>query len=160
MLQAANPSAKLEDFIRWYSPRDWIEDNPDNQSDEWGQRVGRLSPRMLIPNNPWSSTWNSAQPVPAHRQKRLFDDTREAEKVIHFLATKRLGQVGQLLLPVLTHAALVNLHEKRIDALAGLPDVLQSINTRLQFATKPIVQKLALFEVTFYFYAVFLHYLL
>lgn len=25
--KAANPNGKLEDFIRWYSPRDWIEDN-------------------------------------------------------------------------------------------------------------------------------------
>lgn len=24
--KAANPMAKIEDFIRWYSPRDWIED--------------------------------------------------------------------------------------------------------------------------------------
>lgn len=24
--KAANPNGKLEDFIRWYSPRDWIED--------------------------------------------------------------------------------------------------------------------------------------
>lgn len=25
--KAANPNGKLADFIRWYSPRDWIEDN-------------------------------------------------------------------------------------------------------------------------------------
>lgn len=24
--KAANPNGKLEDFIRWYSPRDWIEE--------------------------------------------------------------------------------------------------------------------------------------
>lgn len=23
--KAANPNGKIEDFIRWYSPRDWIE---------------------------------------------------------------------------------------------------------------------------------------
>lgn len=28
--KAANPSGKLEDFIRWYSPRDWIENNDDD----------------------------------------------------------------------------------------------------------------------------------
>lgn len=27
--KAANPGAKLEDFIRWYSPRDWIEEDTD-----------------------------------------------------------------------------------------------------------------------------------
>lgn len=27
--KAANPSAKIDDFIRWYSPRDWIEEDSD-----------------------------------------------------------------------------------------------------------------------------------
>lgn len=27
--KAANPNGKIEDFIRWYSPRDWIEDATD-----------------------------------------------------------------------------------------------------------------------------------
>jgi len=35
--QAANPGAVLEDFIRWYSPRDWID---DEDVDEWGQGKG------------------------------------------------------------------------------------------------------------------------
>lgn len=102
---------------------------------------------MLIANNPWSSTWDSAKPVPAHRQKRLFDDTREAEKALHYLASKRLGQVGQLLLPVLAHAALVTLHEQKVEALPSLPDVVQAIHNRLQFASKPINQKLQIYEV-------------
>lgn len=28
--KAANPNGKIEDFIRWYSPRDWIEDDQGN----------------------------------------------------------------------------------------------------------------------------------
>lgn len=36
--QAANPGAVLEDFIRWYSPRDWID---DEGVDEWGQGKGQ-----------------------------------------------------------------------------------------------------------------------
>lgn len=27
--KAANPNGKIEDFIRWYSPRDWIEDSAE-----------------------------------------------------------------------------------------------------------------------------------
>jgi hypothetical protein len=42
---------------------------------------GHLSQRMKIPGNVWFEAWQSAKPVPAHRQKRLFDDTKEAEKV-------------------------------------------------------------------------------
>lgn len=36
--QAANPGAVLEDFIRWYSPRDWVD---DEGLDEWGQAKGQ-----------------------------------------------------------------------------------------------------------------------
>ncbi|XP_029053343.1 rab3 GTPase-activating protein catalytic subunit [Osmia bicornis bicornis] len=141
--KAANPGAVLEDFIRWYSPRDWVE---DDGTDEWGQPTGHLSARMLIPNNPWSTSWNSAQPVPAHRQKRLFDDTREAEKALHFLSCKRIGQIAQFLLPTLSHAALYTLSQQKQDALPNLPDVALSILNKLQYATKPIHQKLHLYE--------------
>ncbi|XP_029166828.1 rab3 GTPase-activating protein catalytic subunit [Nylanderia fulva] len=141
--KAANPGAVLEDFIRWYSPRDWID---EEGVDEWGQGKGHLSARMMIPDNPWSTTWASAQPVPAHRQKRLFDDTREAEKALHYLCSKRICQVAQLLLPCLTHAALHTLSSQKQEALPSLPDVAQSILNKLQFATKPIHQKLQLYE--------------
>ncbi|KYM94324.1 PREDICTED: rab3 GTPase-activating protein catalytic subunit isoform X1 [Cyphomyrmex costatus] len=141
--KAANPGAVLEDFIRWYSPRDWID---DEGIDEWGQGKGHLSQRMMIPDNPWSTTWASAQPVPAHRQKRLFDDTREAEKALHYLCSKRIGQIAQLLLPALTHAALYTLSSQKQEALPSLPDVAQSILNKLQHATKPIYQKLQIYE--------------
>jgi len=36
---------------------------------------------MQIPGNMWLEVWQSARPVPARRQRRLFDDTKEAEKV-------------------------------------------------------------------------------
>lgn len=89
--KAANPDAIVEDFIRWYSPRDWIEEEED---DEWGQKKGHLSPRMLIEeNNIWVQMWETAKPVPASRQKRLFDDTREAEKVLQFLDYRTVAQV-------------------------------------------------------------------
>lgn len=102
---------------------------------------------MMIPNNPWSNAWTSAQPVPAHRQKRLFDDTREAEKAIHYLASQRLGRIAQLLLPVLIHAGLSTLNSQKQEALTNLSDVVQSILSKLQYATKPIHQKLKLYEV-------------
>jgi Rab3 GTPase-activating protein catalytic subunit len=38
--QAANPGAILEDFILWYSPRDWIE---DDEVDEYGQKKGTIN---------------------------------------------------------------------------------------------------------------------
>ena len=32
--QAANPGCVLEDFIRWYSPRDWIDSNDDDDDEK------------------------------------------------------------------------------------------------------------------------------
>lgn len=107
---------------------------------------------MMIPDNPWSTTWASAQPVPAHRQKRLFDDTREAEKALHYLSSKRIGQIAQLLLPPLMHAALHTLSSQEQEALPSLPDVAQSILNKLQFVTKPTHQKLHLYEVSSSFF--------
>jgi hypothetical protein len=82
VLQAANLGAVLEDFVRWYSPRDWIE---TEDVDEFGNPGGELSPRMKLPGNLWLEVWSSANPVPARRQRRLFDDTKEAEKVFALL---------------------------------------------------------------------------
>lgn len=109
--KAANPGSILEDFIRWYSPRDWIEDD-GNELDEWGQSRGHLSSRMLISDNTWLEMWDSAKPVPANRQKRLFDDTREAEKVLHFLDSRNLAQIAELILPTLYHSAIYRLTEE------------------------------------------------
>ena len=64
---------------------------------------------MEVAGNPWLEAWNNAKPVPARRQKRLFDDTREAEKVLEFLTALAPGEVAQLLLPNALHAALLRI---------------------------------------------------
>ena len=80
--QAANPGCALDDFVRWYSPRDYVEEEVE---DEKGNMVlkGMMSSRMMIPGNMWVEAWESARVTPARRQRRLFDDTKEAEKVIY-----------------------------------------------------------------------------
>lgn len=51
-MQAANPGCTIEDFVRWYSPRDWVDqDDPLMPADEQGSegRVrGQLSQRMKV----------------------------------------------------------------------------------------------------------------
>ena len=49
---------------------------------QWREE-GHLSLRMRIPGNMWVEVWQSARSVPVRRQKRLFDETKEAEKVPH-----------------------------------------------------------------------------
>jgi Rab3 GTPase-activating protein catalytic subunit len=108
--KAANPAGKLEDFIRWYSPRDWLEEDTDER-DPFG-RKGHLSSRMLIPGNTWQTVWESARPVPARRQRRLFDDTKEAEKVLHYLESRTVGQIVQLTIAALFHTAILKVHDE------------------------------------------------
>lgn len=122
--KAANPGAILEDFIRWYSPRDWIE---EDEVDEYGQKKGSLSTRMQIKGNMWLDVWEAAKPVPARRQKQLFDDTREAEKVLHFLESQKPSAVAQLLLPALTHAAICRLLQEHKEDLSMLSKSFQQI---------------------------------
>lgn len=62
---------------------------------------------MLLPGNMWKEVWDTSIPVPASRQKCLFDDNKESEKVLHFFEShKNLADVFCLLLPTLIHAAL------------------------------------------------------
>lgn len=122
--KAANPGSILEDFIRWYSPRDWME---DEELDEWGQKKGHLSSRMMIEDNFWIQTWDSAKPVPANRQKRLFDDTREAEKVLHYLDSRNLSQICEVMIPVLCHAAIYKLWEECQPLLVEFPDSVERL---------------------------------
>uniref|UniRef100_F6XUI4 Rab3 GTPase-activating protein catalytic subunit n=1 Tax=Ciona intestinalis TaxID=7719 RepID=F6XUI4_CIOIN len=107
--KAANPGCCLGDFVRWYSPRDFEE--------------GKLSQRMKIPGNLWETTWEQANPIPAHRQKRLFDDTKEAEKVLHFLANLKPAEVMQAILPVCVHEAVSMLRSSSKEMSECLPDL-------------------------------------
>ena len=74
--------------------------------------VGRLSIRMRQPGGLWREVWSVAEPVPAHRQKQLFDDTREAEKVLHYLAGLKTAELGLLVLPPLAHCAVHALRQR------------------------------------------------
>uniref|UniRef100_A0A4W6EKX4 Rab3 GTPase-activating protein catalytic subunit n=1 Tax=Lates calcarifer TaxID=8187 RepID=A0A4W6EKX4_LATCA len=109
--KAANPGCVLEDFVRWYSPRDYIE---EEVVDEKGNKVvkGELSARMKIPGNMWVEAWETARVTPARRQRRLFDDTKEAEKVLHYLAMQKPADLTRHLLPCILHAAILKLKEE------------------------------------------------
>ena len=68
--------------------------------------------RMRQPGGVWREAWSVAEAIPTHRQKRLFDDTKEAEKVLHYLAGLKTAELGLLVLPVLTHCAIKVLKDK------------------------------------------------
>jgi Rab3 GTPase-activating protein catalytic subunit len=82
---------------------------------------------MQIKGNMWLDVWEAAKPVPARRQKRLFDDTREAEKVLHFLESQKPSAIAELLLPALTHAAICRLLQERKEYLPMLPESFRRV---------------------------------
>ncbi|NXK31671.1 RB3GP protein, partial [Piprites chloris] len=131
--KAANPGCCLEDFVRWYSPRDYIE---EEVLDEKGNKVikGELSARMKIPSNMWVEAWETAKPIPARRQKRLFDDTREAEKVLHYLAVQKPADLARHLLPCIIHAAVLKVKDE--EALEDISSVKKIIKQIISHSSK------------------------
>lgn len=65
-----------------------------------------LSERMSIPGNIWIEVWTQAKSVSARKQKRLFDDTKEAENVFNWLSSLSLGQIVEQMLPALFYSAI------------------------------------------------------
>ena len=97
--KAANPSAAFEDFVRWHSPKDWIDGDdvptraggggrPTDESAPRGPPRGALSERMRRDGNAWKTLWESSPRVSARAQKTaLFDPIVEGEKALHHLET-------------------------------------------------------------------------
>ncbi|GAB9472401.1 Rab3 gtpase-activating protein catalytic subunit [Globisporangium polare] len=104
--KAANPGCCLADFIRWYSPKDWIPFDPllgdevtlpqEGKNVWWFEKQGMLSDRMRFGSGSttanqqqhlWQQMWESAAPIPVARQKCLFDPLHESEKIYHYLET-------------------------------------------------------------------------
>ena len=46
-LQAANPGAVMEDFVRWHSPRDWIEEEIMTPEGRKIEGINRFRPEMV-----------------------------------------------------------------------------------------------------------------
>ncbi|XP_054155965.1 rab3 GTPase-activating protein catalytic subunit-like [Oppia nitens] len=87
---AANPGAEFADFVRWHSPRDFVDS------------TGQLSDRMSAEDNVWRELWRTARPVPVRRQKPLFDSKTEAEKTLHTLSTEVFDKIAEMVWPELT----------------------------------------------------------
>jgi hypothetical protein len=100
--KAANPGSVLEDFVKWHSPRDWesiAQIDPEELAElplteEQREAGGRLSRRMCDTGaNFWHVSWNSAEPVPASQQKKMFDPQLEMEKAFHTLENISARQI-------------------------------------------------------------------
>ncbi|KAF9988164.1 Rab3 GTPase-activating protein catalytic subunit [Modicella reniformis] len=87
--KAANPGCVLEDFIRWHSPKDWVEDK------------GEMSARMADAGNYWQELWAHAKRIPVIRQTPLFNHNQEASKALFYLDNISPDQLFLQLLPTM-----------------------------------------------------------
>ncbi|KAF9961595.1 Rab3 GTPase-activating protein catalytic subunit [Mortierella alpina] len=87
--KAANPGCILGDFIRWHSPKDWIEDKKE------------MSVRMSESGNFWQELWTISDPVPAARQPPLMNHRSEALKALSSLKAMSGTQLFAQLLPTI-----------------------------------------------------------
>jgi len=89
--KAANPRATFEDFVRWHSPKDWIDEDASIQTESVVTLAvaprGHLSERMRQDGNAWVELWKDAPRRAAREQKPLFDPLVEGEKALHYLET-------------------------------------------------------------------------
>ncbi|CAB1328595.1 unnamed protein product [Coregonus sp. 'balchen'] len=143
-VSAANPGCTLEDFVRWYSPRDYVE---EEVVDEIGDTVvrGDLSARMKIPGNMWMEAWATAKTTPARRQRRLaatfirMSATSQPAllgkfQVLHYLAVQKPADLSRHLLPCILHAAI--LKEKEEESVEDILSARKAIQQATSHASK------------------------
>ncbi|KAG0340173.1 Rab3 GTPase-activating protein catalytic subunit [Podila humilis] len=87
--KAANPGCVLGDFIRWHSPKDWVEDK------------NQMSARMMDAGNYWQELWANSKRIPVCRQTPLFNHNQEAAKVLFFLDGLSANQLFIHFLPTM-----------------------------------------------------------
>lgn len=106
---------------------------------------------MLQQDNVWIETWQSATPLPVYRQKRIFDDTKEAEKVLHFFANLRPCELAMGLMPLLLHSAVERMQQRLSkQPLAKVDGLLQDAMSLLATIQQPSLDTLPLYQVQGY----------
>ena len=96
-----------------------------------GYVQGRLSTRIRGSDSTWLQAWRDTESVPAHRQKRLFDDTKEAEKVLQFLSTLSPSELACLIFPNLLQAALCHFSSLPVASERRCAEYLGDLQARL-----------------------------
>ncbi|KAF9962263.1 Rab3 GTPase-activating protein catalytic subunit [Mortierella alpina] len=118
--KAANPGCVLGDFIRWHSPKDWVEDK------------GEMSARMADAGNYWQELWANSKRIPVSRQTPLFNHNQEAAKALFYLDSMSSDQLFIQLLPTIcllaydtlvSHPVASHIHQ----VAAGLKELGQEL---------------------------------
>ncbi|KAJ0084916.1 hypothetical protein Patl1_31031 [Pistacia atlantica] len=146
--KAANPDAVFEDFIRWHSPGDWVNDESEGNGasgvlttegsqDNWPPR-GRLSQRMSEHGNLWRKIWNDAPTLPASEQKPLLDPNREGEKILHYLETLQPHQLLEQMVCTAFRASADALDQTHFGALKQMTMKIEQLYVTMASVLKPL----------------------
>ncbi|CAN0902139.1 Rab3 GTPase-activating protein catalytic subunit [Linum grandiflorum] len=143
--KAANPDAVFEDFIRWHSPGDWIDDETEDKEasgrstskDDWPPR-GKLSKRMSDQGNLWRQIWNDAPASPAYDQKPLLDPNREGEKILHYLETLQPHQLLEQMVCTAFKAAADTLNLTTYGGTNQMTTKIEQLYRTMASALKPL----------------------
>ncbi|PRP89790.1 rab3 GTPase-activating protein catalytic subunit [Planoprotostelium fungivorum] len=126
--KAANAGAQLVDFIRWHSPRDFIEEQPFDPLHPRGD----LSVRMKIPGNLWQTCWDECEGRPPSQQKPLFHSVREAEKILHYMETINPSDLTRQLIAVGMTTVYGNLTSQPVASLSPVRAALDRLNLEMR----------------------------
>ncbi|KAK2952191.1 putative Rab3 GTPase-activating protein catalytic subunit [Blattamonas nauphoetae] len=94
--KAANPLGCLDDFVRWYSPPDWVieQDGAEisvdpKQIEPIDGATPHLSSRFTSSDstNTWLHLWSTTTALTAAKQQPLFNDELQAEMALTYLQT-------------------------------------------------------------------------
>lgn len=60
---------------------------------------------MLMSNNIWQDTWESARPIPVTSQSRLFNEAKEAHSILQYFKDLSVRDLIELVQPAVFHVA-------------------------------------------------------
>ncbi|OQR95592.1 Rab3 GTPase-activating protein catalytic subunit, partial [Thraustotheca clavata] len=153
--KAANPQSCLADFIRWYSPRDWIPEAAEEFDNVSSFAQGRLSERMHEsnienPTNPWHKMWAQATPMAADKQRALFDPVLEAEKIFDYLDTISPKDLfHHVLIAMLSNLSVYGSGLDNVELLPSVQNAIISLQTACEKAVGALDDEIAgIHEVT------------
>ncbi|XP_040946363.1 rab3 GTPase-activating protein catalytic subunit isoform X7 [Gossypium hirsutum] len=145
--KAANPGAVFEDFIRWYSPRDWENDESEAKGPstdltegmnvDWPPQ-GRLSRRMSESGNFWRKIWDEAPILPASEQKPLLDPNREGEKILHYLETMQPHQLLEQMVCTAFRASADTLNQTNYGSLKEMDTKMDQLYLTMASTLRPL----------------------
>lgn len=162
--KAANPGSCLADFVRWYSPKDWIAQTAEQQQELpasgrdvwWFENQGMLSDRMRVGRlngkHLWEQMWDTCVAMPVSRQKCLFDPMDESERLYNYLETMSPNEMFHQMLAGAIGSMELSLETALPFPMKELPILQDGLTELLALSTRAITaldEALAESEVVF-----------